>query len=475
MADPYAQFADQAGDPYAQFADHTTATTSPLQPQSWADWLKNVPGQLANQTIRAGVKAVTALPLMAEDAGVAVRDLMAGKNAQGQYPYELPSTSVNRALDQYTQAPTTTGGKISEFASSAIMGAGVPGPIMASQVPSNFVPSATTAQQTLAQGRNAGYVVPPSTSNPTIGNRILESIGGKTGTAQDAALANMPVTNNLARSALGMDIGAEITPAALGTIRATAGQAYNGLAEKIGTTLPTDAAYADKLASIAGPYEKLAQELGPEFGNPKLTDMVSALNKPEMSPQAAIKATQVLREKADAAFGQGDKVLGKSYKALASNIEDLIERHLSNIGETDALTQMQAARQTIAKSYSVQSALNTATGNVSAIKLGQQLAKGKPLSGDLFTAAQMGMAFPKATKEILDSGSVRNTDVILGGLAALAKHEPSLLLYPFARQGARAALLSDVGQNLAMPGSALPSTGLAGLSESVIAQWDLAK
>jgi hypothetical protein len=106
----------------------------------------------------------------------------------------------------------------------------------------------------------------------------------------------------------------------------------------------------------------------------------------------------------------------------------------------------------MAKTYSVQSALGKG-GYVDATKLATQLSKNKPLSGPLLTAAEFGRDFPKVAAPLMDSGSVRNTDVALGGLAAVMKAKTWPLIYPFARLGVRSGLLSRAGQQLTTPGA----------------------
>jgi hypothetical protein len=68
-------------------------------------------------------------------------------------------------------------------------------------------------------------------------------------------------------------------------------------------------------------------------------------------------------------------------------------------------------------------------------------------------AGQFAQAFKEAAKLSTDSGSVRNTDVILGGLTAGATGNPVPLLYPFTRMAARDLLLSPLGQKMAAPKS----------------------
>lgn len=492
MADPYAQFADHVeSDPYAQFADHTDTppvATPAAQPQSWGDWLKQAPGQLANQTIRAGVKAVAAPGLMAEDFGVGLRNLY-GKVTGGQSDFEYPSDIVNKALDTYTQAPTTTAGKVGEFASSAILGAGLPVPTgigslrsaitgapLPNAVPSNFVPTATPLQRNLAETRGEGYVFPPATTNPSIKNKIIESFGGKIGTQQDASALNMSTTNALARRAVGLEPEADITPDALQRVRAAADVAKQNLVAKIGPAVNMDQQFSDNVSQIVAPFRKAGEALGSRFGNNPLVDAADAINRPKLEPDVALTAVRTLRDEADVAFRAGQGSTGKAYKALATNIEDAMDRHLVAQGDQGAVNAYRDARVLQAKSFDVEKALNDSTGNVDASFFGSKLKRGGYLSDELLTIGKAARIAPKAMQSITDSGSVRNTDVALGLGSTILGHNPALLAYPFARQSARAYMLSAAGQSaLGTPGLPTVSPGLAGLSQSLIAQWDLAK
>jgi hypothetical protein len=340
-------------------------------------------------------------------------------------------------------------GALAEFISSALVGSKIPTPQAKAQAPVGFRGVQSPRDMTLSASRQAGYVVPPSTTNPTMTNKVIESIGGKVGTAQDAAIRNTKVTNSLAKKALGIT-DESITPDALNAIRVKAGEAYESV--KRAGEISADDAFRSALEGVSEKYRGAAKDF-PELARQDIQTIVDSINKPKFSSDSAIDAISILRDKADAAFGSGDKALGKAYKSISKAIEDVIERNLSNKGESGAelLKKFREARALIAKTYSVEKALNPSTGNVNAIKLAQQLARGKPISGELRTAAKFGGAFPKVSKEILDSGSVRNTDVILGaGSAALSK-EPMYLLYPYLRQLARSGLLSDAGQNMTIP------------------------
>lgn len=415
-------------------------------------------GPWSSALVRPLAKGVASLPLLAMDSGVALRNLggYAMDKIAGRTPenfYELPSASFEKALDSYTTKPQGLINKGAEFVSSALVGSRTPAPQAASQAPSNFVRGDVVRQATLDASQKAGYVVPPSTTNPSATNKILESLGGKIATAQDAAVRNQEVTNTLAKRALGLSEDAPITKEALGALRSEAGNAYQTL-RRVGEVALDDAA-TQSLDEVAARYtgSKLKEALGGGTDVPKI---VQAIKDEPLTGDTAVDAIALLRDKAATAYAQGDKATGKAYRTISAAIENLMERNLSG----DALKAFKEARQLIAKSYSVESALNSSTGNVVATKLASQLAKDKPLSGDLLTAARFGQAFPKAVRETLDSGSVSHLDSVLASGAAVMQKQPWYLAYPFLRQGVRAGLLSDAGQALATPGAGQVPSGL---------------
>lgn len=306
-------------------------------------------------------------------------------------------------------------------------------------------------EKTLANSQAAGYVVPPSTTNPTVVNKLLESFGGKIATQQDASIKNMSVTDALTKKALGLHPDQPITQDALNTIRTDANPAYKAV-ENVGT-VTTDTQYSNALNKLAATHANVGKNF-PGIVNNEIGDLVKSLDQPTFDAKAGIDVTKVLREKASKAYMQGDKSLGAAYKQASDEIESVIERNLAAVPGKNAaktLHDFRDARKMIAKTYTVEKALNDATGNVDAKNLANQLSRGKPLSGDLLTAAKFGQAFPKAAQQINDSGSVRNTDVLAGGAASLMSGNPVPLAYPFGRMAAREYLLSPQGQKRAIP------------------------
>jgi hypothetical protein len=324
----------------------------------------------------------------------------------------------------------------------ALMGAGLPGP--------KSTPTVTPRNpklDTLAKAREAGYVVPPTTANPTVTNRLLESVGGKAATAQEAAVRNQGVTDALAKDALGLNRADQLVDGALPSIRAEAAKAYAPI-RAVGT-MRADAQYGKDLDAVMARYTSAGQSF-PGLAKNDIKELVDGARVGSFDSNSALDMISVLRDKADAAFRSGDKALGKANKAVAGAIEDAIERSLSRRGDDGnaMLNAFKNARQLIAKSYTVEGALNPATGQVNARKLAADLTKGRPLSGPLKDIGRFGQAFPDAAQLVKGSSGVSALDTGIAAGSAAISHEPQWLLYPLARQAARSFMLSNTGQRM---------------------------
>lgn len=407
---------------------------------------------LAGRTI---MNTVAGPPLAAMDAGIAGRNLATGSNYQPAS--QMFNSALNEAGVPQFQGPIEKGGDI---AGQMLLGSKFPAPSAAQQAPAAFNPQ-TMKQIALAKAQKEGYVVPPSTVNPSMSNKALESIGGKVAMEQDASLKNQAVTDALMKRSLGLDEATQMSEDVLPALRTGAAQPYKAL-RSVGT-MRADKDYGKALDAITAQYRGAAKDF-PELARDDIVKAVEAVRKPSFDADSAMDAIAILRDKASTAYGQGDKALGKAYREISGAMESAIERSLARRGKDAAklLGEFRQARQLIAKSYSAEGALNASTGSFNAGKMATQLAKGKPLTGDMKKVAEFATAFPKAAKLVLDSGSVRNTDVILGAGTAAMSREPTYLLYPFARQAIRQGLLSNTGQRmLTQPGmQPMPQTAM---------------
>lgn len=300
------------------------------------------------------------------------------------------------------------------------------------------------------QAMDAGYVIPPA---DITNSKLVEAVSGLSGkikTAQQASAQNQGVTNRLAKEALGVADDAPLTLETLNTIRANAGKAYEAVAGA-GTIQPSKA-YEAALDKIVAPFKQSAQGFPNAKPNPIIAD-IDSLRSPQFNAASAVEKIKELRGFADTAYAQGNKTSGKAFKDAALALEGAIDEHLTKIGApADMLQGFRDARQLIAKTYTVQKALNQETGDVSAQVLAKELAKDRPLSGGLKTAAQAGLAFPKATQALKESPKALSPlDFGAAGIGlAGTGGNPLAAAGLVARPAARAALLSSPAQRMAL-------------------------
>lgn len=455
----------------------------PSRPYGISDFLKDTVGSIA----RPIYKAVTALPTTAMDAGLQARNFLENPHipslqeinpfsevgrSTGKYPSQ--GELANLVIDSMFAPPQTTLGKIGEFGSTMVAGAVLPSPkatsgLMqttvpwklpgtslqsetASLAPTNYVPPKVS---TFIKGNSEGYVAPPSNINPSIKNSFLEGIAGKLKTQQDASVINQSVTNRLAARALGQNDEAPLSLGAMQAIREEAHQTGYVPLRNIGQITPTQA-YTDALDKITRQNQGASNSF-PGIKGPDIEGIVAPFRQQSFNSSDAVDAISVLRGLADDAYSSGNKVAGQAYKGVSKALEGAIEQHLTDLGETGAelLSKFRDARTLMAKTYTVGKALNDQTGNVAAPVIARELARGKPLSGDLQTIGQFSQAFPKATRLLEESTlPISPLDVATATIGSAASHSVMPLLAPFARLGSRAYLLSAKGQAAALPSSA---------------------
>lgn len=343
----------------------------------------------------------------------------------------------------------------SSAGAGAVIGGAVPGLVQATGAVGNKLaavlrgPEQTAEQAAAIQAaRDAGYVIPPTQAKPSLANRAIEGFAGKITTAQNASAKNQAVTNRLAAEAVGLPAETPITVDALNAVRRKAGEAYNTVANT-GTVTPGEA-YTQALDDIVAPLKKAASGFPNAKANP-IIEEIDSLRSPAFDAAAGVEKIKELRGMADKAYASGDKAAGKAYKSAAGAIEDALDGHLQAIGApADALQAFRDSRQLIAKTYTVEKALNPTTGTVDAKKLASALNRGKPLSAGLKDAAEFANRFPKAAQPIEKMGSLPQTsplDWAALGTAGAMTSNPLMLAGVLARPAARAAALSGPVQN----------------------------
>jgi hypothetical protein len=342
-----------------------------------------------------------------------------------------------------------------QFGASLLGGLGVP--VGTAGIESLYNKARNAVSGNLPQ--SSQFVVPPSKSNPGIVNNLLEGYAGKLTTGQAASLKNQQVINDLVKSDLGIPSNVPASVDVLNNIRRDAGDAYQAVKNTGNVT--ADKTYMDALDNIAKNYQGAAKSF-PMLAKNDVVDLVDAMKTPQFEAGAGVDAIRVLRDNANSAYANGNTALGKANKEIANALEDQLSRHLDVIGAPDDLIKnFQNARQTIAKTYSAQSALNQSTGNFVGGKLAKQLEKGKPLSGGMKDVAQFAQANPTAAREMLSSApGLSPLDYATGIIGAGASGNPLLLTAMAGRPMVRSLLLSKPYQSLlATPSAQAGYTG----------------
>jgi hypothetical protein len=311
---------------------------------------------------------------------------------------------------------------------------------------------------TLEASQDAGYVVPPTITNPSLKNTALESMSGRYATKQGAQVKNQQVTNRLAAEDLGLPANQPITQQALQDVRTKAGRVYAQV--KQAGQIKTDSTFLNDLTGITNSSEEVAKAF-PGATTPaadKIDTLVNSLAQDTFSAGQAVEYAKRLRQQSAANFklagrsaNPEDLALAQAQSKGANALEEMIGRHLDASGKPDLLQQFQDARKSIAKTYTVDAALNDATGNVDARILAKQLERNRGIDGGLKKAGEFGQAFGEVAGEPVKGPGVSKLAFASAAGGALLG-QPQLLALPVASALARKTLLSGpVNRALAAP------------------------
>jgi len=316
-------------------------------------------------------------------------------------------------------------------------------------------------KQQIAQAAiEQGATLPPSQVNPSILNSILEGISGKQTTQQVASIKNQKVINTQARKTLGLADDVEITPQVLQDYRNVKGQAYDALRAN-------PAYYSDK--QFLNDINKRTAEIqkrGTLVDTKQELDLLNQLKQLRFDGDALVEKIKVLRSDSDVNFrsNDADKLrLANVQKFAARQLEDLAERNLTNFNQPDVMTNFRQARQDIAKSYTIEKALNAATGDVSGAKLGQRAAAGKMVPSELQALADAAATYKQSFQNPSAIGSVpyiSPLDLATAAIASASTANPMVMGAALTRPALRAGITSGMYQRNMLPNTQPQTPGL---------------
>jgi len=324
------------------------------------------------------------------------------------------------------------------------------------KAPAQLTQAQLVAERAIAEGAT----LPPTQVNPSMLNRIIEGISGKQQTSQIASVKNQQLINEQARKALNLAPDVEITPQVLQQFRAEKGLAYDALRAN-------PSYYADKQF-----FADLNKETA-RLQNMKSLDvsaelkLLNNLKQMNFNGDELVESIKRLRDNAQTnsspLANARDKDLGRAQKFAAQQLEALAERNLTNFNQPDVMANFKQARQDIAKSYTIEKALNATTGNVSGADLGNLARKGKIVPAELQTLANAAGAYPTAFQNVARIGSVPGfspLDIGTAGIASAAAGNPSVMLSAATRPTLRSLAVSPMYQRNMLPSSQAQAPGL---------------
>jgi len=298
----------------------------------------------------------------------------------------------------------------------------------------------STARTFVKRAREYGYKLPPAMAKGTKTQQFAEGVAGPVPTKQAASVHNQGVTNSLIKRELGYPDDIPLSAEGLDGLRSQMGSVYER-AKQAGT-ITLDATFKKDLNRIASRGSALAKEI-PELKQADVVNLVKAFNKKQLSSEAIVDAVKQLRANSSTGFKSADPAIVAQARAsgkIANALEKVLERGLKG-KNPELVPELKAARQTIAKTYTVENALKGE--NVDAVALGRMLDKRKPLSGVIRDVAKFGQQFKGAAQTSPpQTTNFRPMDMVAGVGGAAATQQPQYLALMFARPALRKILLS---------------------------------
>ena len=362
-----------------------------------------------------------------------------------------------------TQAAAATGGGLGQATAQELGGgtvaqtlAGLGGGLAGTGLvrPQAIGPSTQQIQnanrdETLKLGRDAGYVALPTDVGGRKAGRFLEGVSGKFKTEELASARNQQVTNNLTKRYLDLPEDTPLTTEVLENARTSVYPAYEAIAETGTISLGNKNPFSNIVTGInkvTGGKNALMQDIPDTY---------------TIDAATAIQKLKELRSDGSAYLRSGTNIMkpnpkevarGNRYLSEADKLEKAIENHVVKLGQPELINQFRDARRYIAKTFTVEKALNPQTGTVDAKKIAKELDKGVPITDELALVGKFAKAFPKTTKVVAEAPAPFSAlDLYGAGAGAgvdIMTGVPALSLLAPGRLAARYGLMTPQGQRL---------------------------
>lgn len=311
---------------------------------------------------------------------------------------------------------------------------------LASRPPPQPMPA---RDETIKEMMDAGLKIPPDQVNPSPLNRLLTGLAGKANTQQGMAMANEPKLVSIAKQELSIPDHIPLNEKTIKTVRDTAGLAYDQ-AKKFGT-FTADSDFVAAREGLTAEYRALVAEY-PPMRNREIDVLSKMVDRPEFKSAPTVELVKRLRKDSRTNFKAFDapekQALAKVQIGIADELENLMDRNFVASGNEGFMEVFRKARTLIAKTHTVEDALEESTGKIVASKI-----KGGHLTGGLATIAKAHEAFPKSVQNInTPMPGMSPLDFMAGLIGGQAGGFGTGMGIPLVRPLVRGAITSDIYQ-----------------------------
>jgi hypothetical protein len=244
-----------------------------------------------------------------------------------------------------------------------------------------------TRDATIKQSLDAGYTIPRSAYNPSKTTNVIESAGGKAAINQEAAKLNQAKTDELARKYLDIPEDTAFSEQLIEELLQSRAQPYAEVKKLPIAQVPTS-----KGGMIGSKQTRSGAEILDEL---KTTKDISRANWKAVNNGTSPNVNETIK-----AANEADIKVAK----LETEIEDLAKVH----NQPELLNQLKQSRKELAKIYTIEKAMNPATGEINAANIKQQYNKNVPLTDEAKIIADFNNSFGQLSRE---GSKVPNPDV----------------------------------------------------------------
>lgn len=371
-------------------------------------------GRIASEVVRPIAQGLTALPLMAADAGVAGGNLInqgiasLGGKSYPQEQLQLPSKTFEDVLNRVTTKPDTMLGRGIEDIESMLVGG--PASVEEKAVTAARRSSSLSPKLDLLKVANEhGFTIPPSETGAK-GGKFVQSIAGKPGVEEDASIKNAKRAEELVKDEIKVPQTSALDETTFKAKYADENAKFEAMRTLPGRLDSSDAQahqqFLNAIVAAGDRFRPLADEFkDPKFGaavTPDIEKQMSITMQDTLSPGAAMDRYKQLRDLRNQHMRSGeadDLIRAKVEGDLMTALEERLQAFADRSGKPEIAKAYREARTNLAKLNAVHDSMVGARLSVRA------LAKSKaPLTGNLKTVADLSQQFPKAFQDIQKSG-----------------------------------------------------------------------